>query len=566
MTGSEVTIKLTRAQVDRVVRQASQGTDVAGRLRPLSSAGAHSSAYRQLAESPRLSRSLLLGLLVLGSFPADGQRDGRDRCRRAPADEPEHDAPLPEHAARRRPARAGPALAPLPPAARRGLAALSSGGVDAGLTARACARRRGPPTRRRGRRTRAPRAPRRGARGSPPLSSRPTSFSSPRSPAGQLVVAALAAQREHLDRPRADAGDRAQPPPAALVLGRRAGRRARARPRARRARARARGAPARSKDSAAPARCPPAPPPPAGRAAPLRAPSPPAQRRPSARDHAALDRGRALVLDQLLADRPGERLERLRAAADAQPRPPPQRARRSADRARSGAGSRRRSSSTPSAKRIRSMPCAAASRVAARAPNSTAPRRGCATRTTHRLARRGAAAARARRRGGAACRPRRQRGSRNGAGGRDLHAQLDAAGAQRVASAIAAAAAEQVHVDEQRAAADDLQQLAALAPPRRADAAPARGPCASARRAALAAVHEPDDRGAGDEAAGRDRRGLHGREHRAGAARARGHARPRARAARSALASASSTSSVRRPARPSLVRSRWLRARSPGQV
>jgi DNA-binding MarR family transcriptional regulator len=72
MTGSEVTIKLTRAQVDRVVRQASQGTDVAGRLRPLSSAGAHGSAYRQLAESPRLSRSLLLGLLVLGSFPEDG--------------------------------------------------------------------------------------------------------------------------------------------------------------------------------------------------------------------------------------------------------------------------------------------------------------------------------------------------------------------------------------------------------------------------------------------------------------------------------------------------------------
>jgi hypothetical protein len=31
-------------------------------------------------------------------------------------------------------------------------------------------------------------------------------------------VAALAVQPEHLDRPRADAGDRTQPPPALLVL------------------------------------------------------------------------------------------------------------------------------------------------------------------------------------------------------------------------------------------------------------------------------------------------------------------------------------------------------------
>jgi DNA-binding transcriptional ArsR family regulator len=72
MTGSEVTIELTRAQVDRVLRGSSQGDDVSGRLRPLADHEAQHSRYRELAESPRLSRSLLLGLLVLASFPADG--------------------------------------------------------------------------------------------------------------------------------------------------------------------------------------------------------------------------------------------------------------------------------------------------------------------------------------------------------------------------------------------------------------------------------------------------------------------------------------------------------------
>ena len=43
------------------------------------------------------------------------------------------------------------------------------------------------------------------------------------------------------------------------------------------------------------------------------------QRRPSRADQPALDRRRALVLDQLLADRPGQRLERVRPAGDAQP-------------------------------------------------------------------------------------------------------------------------------------------------------------------------------------------------------------------------------------------------------
>jgi IclR-like helix-turn-helix domain-containing protein len=70
--GREVTITLTRAQVDRVVRRAPKGEGAAGRLRPLSGGAAAGSRYRELAESPRLSRSLLLGLLVLASFPSDG--------------------------------------------------------------------------------------------------------------------------------------------------------------------------------------------------------------------------------------------------------------------------------------------------------------------------------------------------------------------------------------------------------------------------------------------------------------------------------------------------------------
>jgi DNA-binding MarR family transcriptional regulator len=72
MAGSEVAITLTRAQVDRVVKQASQGEGVSRRLRPLSDDDAAAARYRELADSPRLSRSLLLGLQVLASFPADG--------------------------------------------------------------------------------------------------------------------------------------------------------------------------------------------------------------------------------------------------------------------------------------------------------------------------------------------------------------------------------------------------------------------------------------------------------------------------------------------------------------
>lgn len=67
-----ISIELTRPQVDRVVREAGRGSDVASLLRGLTEDGSLASRYESLSESPRLSRSLLLGLLVLATFPNDG--------------------------------------------------------------------------------------------------------------------------------------------------------------------------------------------------------------------------------------------------------------------------------------------------------------------------------------------------------------------------------------------------------------------------------------------------------------------------------------------------------------
>lgn len=71
-TSSSISIELTRPQVDRVVRDAGRGSGVASLLRGLTEEGTLASRYEALAESPRLSRSLLLGLLVLATFPSDG--------------------------------------------------------------------------------------------------------------------------------------------------------------------------------------------------------------------------------------------------------------------------------------------------------------------------------------------------------------------------------------------------------------------------------------------------------------------------------------------------------------
>jgi len=71
MNDSGITIDLTRSQIDQIVRGNSQGNGVASVLHSLGERGLVSN-YEELAASPRLSRSLLLGLLVLASFPADG--------------------------------------------------------------------------------------------------------------------------------------------------------------------------------------------------------------------------------------------------------------------------------------------------------------------------------------------------------------------------------------------------------------------------------------------------------------------------------------------------------------
>jgi DNA-binding transcriptional ArsR family regulator len=71
MTDSGITIELTSVQVDRVIHTAASAEGVSSLLRGLAEKTG-TSRLKQLAESPRLSRSLLLGLLVLACFPSDG--------------------------------------------------------------------------------------------------------------------------------------------------------------------------------------------------------------------------------------------------------------------------------------------------------------------------------------------------------------------------------------------------------------------------------------------------------------------------------------------------------------
>ncbi len=72
MTASGVTIQLTQNQVDRIVRRSSEGGSVSSLLHGLADREL-ASDYAALSMSPRLSRSLLLGLLVLACFPTDGR-------------------------------------------------------------------------------------------------------------------------------------------------------------------------------------------------------------------------------------------------------------------------------------------------------------------------------------------------------------------------------------------------------------------------------------------------------------------------------------------------------------
>jgi len=73
MNENGISIELTAPQIDRVVREAGEGPGIASLLRGLAGEDTLVGRYDALAESPRLSRSLLLGLLVLASFPAGGE-------------------------------------------------------------------------------------------------------------------------------------------------------------------------------------------------------------------------------------------------------------------------------------------------------------------------------------------------------------------------------------------------------------------------------------------------------------------------------------------------------------
>jgi DNA-binding MarR family transcriptional regulator len=72
MADSGIAIELTSAQIERIVRGASGSAGVSTLLHGLAGKATMTPHFRELAESPRLSRSLLLGLLVLASFPSDG--------------------------------------------------------------------------------------------------------------------------------------------------------------------------------------------------------------------------------------------------------------------------------------------------------------------------------------------------------------------------------------------------------------------------------------------------------------------------------------------------------------
>jgi IclR helix-turn-helix domain len=72
MTKSAIKIELTKAQVDQVVRRSAEGSAVSSILHGLA-AGGLAASFPELSESPRLSRSLLLGLLVLAAFPTNGE-------------------------------------------------------------------------------------------------------------------------------------------------------------------------------------------------------------------------------------------------------------------------------------------------------------------------------------------------------------------------------------------------------------------------------------------------------------------------------------------------------------
>jgi hypothetical protein len=71
MSENGITIELYEDQIDRVVREAGQDNGLLGLVGGIEDLVEFRASPAQL-DDPRLSRSLLRGLMVLGCFPADG--------------------------------------------------------------------------------------------------------------------------------------------------------------------------------------------------------------------------------------------------------------------------------------------------------------------------------------------------------------------------------------------------------------------------------------------------------------------------------------------------------------
>ena len=203
-------------------------------------------------------------------------------------------------------------------------------------------------------------------------------------------------QGEHLDRPRADAGDRAQPRPAALVVGRAqvgapGGDLARG-PAQRQRAARGEVERLQARRGRRPASV--------ARRRQVAQPGARAASGPCVQHDPPLDRRGALELDQLLADRPRQRLERVGAPAHAQVAagrgPSARSAGRRGSGRRTGAGRRRRRARSASARwpprrRRRARPRRRTRRApptaGPRGPRRARPRRAaaaCSTEPTRR--------------------------------------------------------------------------------------------------------------------------------------------------------------------------------------
>jgi hypothetical protein len=80
MSESAITIELSKAQINRVIRRAGNDVGLLGRMGAVE--GLHIQPSPAQLDDPRLSRSLLRGLMVLASFPDDGgRRQAKDVAR-----------------------------------------------------------------------------------------------------------------------------------------------------------------------------------------------------------------------------------------------------------------------------------------------------------------------------------------------------------------------------------------------------------------------------------------------------------------------------------------------------